>query len=118
MDFSQIPLKPMQQPEAIGWWPLAPGWWLLVLLILVTALLLWRGWRQRQRDPRRYALRELEDVRQRFDQDGDTQAALVACNALLKRSAMTLFARHQVASLSGQRWLQFLLDHSPGCDES
>ena len=118
MDFSEIPLKPMLQPEAIGWWPPAPGWWLLLVLVVVGALLLWRGLQRRRRDPRRHALQELEQIRQRFEAQGDARAALVDCNALLKRSALTLFRRQQVASLSGQRWLQFLLDNARGSDAS
>ena len=35
MDPEQIPLRDLHLPEAIGWWPLAPGWWLVIAIALV-----------------------------------------------------------------------------------
>ena len=35
MDPEQIPLRDLHLPEAIGWWPLAPGWWILIAIALV-----------------------------------------------------------------------------------
>ncbi|MGB0468881.1 MAG: DUF4381 domain-containing protein [Pontibacterium sp.] len=118
MDYAQIPLKPMQLPDAIGWWPLAPGWWLLLLLVfMLTGLLFW--WlRRRKADRRRFCLAEFEQIKHRFKQSQDETVLLTDCSALLKRSALTLFPREQVAALSGERWLTFLLENSKGCDES
>ncbi|MGH8222486.1 MAG: DUF4381 family protein, partial [Woeseiaceae bacterium] len=39
MDPQQIPLRDLHLPEAVGWWPPAPGWWLLIAL--AVAALLW-----------------------------------------------------------------------------
>ena len=33
MDPEQIPLRDLHLPEAIGWWPLAPGWWVVIALV-------------------------------------------------------------------------------------
>ena len=42
MQPTQLPLKDIHLPEAIGWWPPAIGWWLLAVLIpLSIALLYW-----------------------------------------------------------------------------
>ena len=30
MDPQQIPLRDLHLPDAISWWPLAPGWWLAI----------------------------------------------------------------------------------------
>ena len=30
MDPEQIPLRDLHLPEAIGLWPLAPGWWVTI----------------------------------------------------------------------------------------
>ena len=27
MDETALPLRDLHLPDAIGWWPLAPGWW-------------------------------------------------------------------------------------------
>ena len=122
MDYSQIPLHPMQLPEAIGWWPLAIGWWLLAVLVVLAVVLVVatavRWLRRRRKDPRRLCLAEFEKIKQRFEQNADKAELLVSCSSLLKRSALTLFPRQDVAALSGERWLEFLLAQSKGCDKS
>ena len=38
-------LRDIHLPETVGLWPLAPGWWLLIALIigaLVTGIIYWR----------------------------------------------------------------------------
>ncbi len=50
VDFSQLPLRDIHLPGSIGWWPPAPGWWLLaglLLAALVFAALITTGIRQR-----------------------------------------------------------------------
>ncbi len=108
MDFSQIPLKPMQLPEAVGLWPPAPGWWLLLLLTVALIVIAVRWWRRRQADPRRKCLAELDLVYTRYQQHQNPQTLLNECNTLLKQSAMTLFSRREVARLSGEAWFRFL----------
>ena len=119
MELQQLPLRPMQLPEAISWWPMAPGWWLLLVLFVVLFFVCVRavfGWvRRRRADPRRFALAELADIQQRYQQSEDKALLLTHCNQLLKRTALTLFPRQEVAALSGDDWLTFLLQHSRGC---
>lgn len=58
-------LRPQHLPDAISWWPPAPGWWLLTVIFIVALILLLRGLkrrRARQRLPR-LALAELDDLR-------------------------------------------------------
>lgn len=116
MDFSQIPLKPMQLPDAVGIWPPAPGWWLLLLLLVALAVTAACWWRRRKADPRRWCLAELDLVQNRYQQHQNAQTLLTDCNALLKQSAMTLFSRHEVAGLSGEAWFKFLQKTGPRCD--
>ena len=115
MNVESLPLRPMQLPEAVGWWPMAPGWWLLVLLSVAIVIALVRWLRRRLADPRRAALAELKSIQQRFQHDGDRRALINHCNQLLKRTALTLFPRQDVAALSGDEWLAFLLCSSRGC---
>lgn len=108
MDFNQIPLRDIHAPEAIGWWPLAPGWWVLMLLVLILLLLLAKVIRRKLKDPRRAALQELRSIEQNYSEHQNNQQLLIDCNSLLKRLALTLYPRAQVAPLSGKEWLDFL----------
>lgn len=96
-------LQDVVEPSPVGWWPPAPGWWILgtavllvVLVLVIRAVLHWRS-----NAYRRAALRELQ-------QAGDV--ASVA--AILKRTAMSAAGRPQVASLSGPAWIAWLRDTS------
>ena len=65
---NELELKDIHLPDTSLWWPPAPGWWVLlifvVLLAIVLPLLLKR---LRQRPMRQLALRELERIRQDFN---------------------------------------------------
>lgn len=116
MDFTQLPLRPMQQPEMIGWWPLAPGWWFLALLTLVLLTVI--GWLAYQwlkafrQNPKRWALQELKSIQLQYQEHQDKRLLAEQCNALLKRLALTLYPRHEVAALNGRAWTDFLLKQS------
>ena len=65
MNPNELPLRDLHLPEPIGWLPLAPVWWLLIVLgVAGVGWLLLRAWRARQYSaPRRFAIRELPHSR-------------------------------------------------------
>ncbi|MCB1949673.1 DUF4381 domain-containing protein [Nitrosomonas sp.] len=96
-------LRPLHMPPPVGWWPLAPGWWIVVLLIATGIILIYRY--RKQRAAQRVALRELKwlaDHRETVDRP------VARLNQLLKRYALVCWPAKEVAALSGQRWLEFL----------
>jgi hypothetical protein len=111
-DFTQLPLRDIHLPGAIGWWPPAPGWWLLLALGLV-ALALYGLYYFRARH-RRVALRTLGRVRLALEQGAEPVACLQNVSTLLRRFAMTTAARDaavaepDVAGLIGDGWLGYL----------
>jgi len=36
-----IAIRDIHLPDAISWWPLAPGWWGLLALIVIAIVLFW-----------------------------------------------------------------------------
>lgn len=110
MDESQLPLRDLHLPEPVGWWPLAPGWW-FVLLLIVAALgyLVWRVIRKRQQNaPRRFALRELSRYEAEYLEHRNPVILGKQLSALLRRGMLAYAPRDSVAGLTGEEWLQWL----------
>jgi hypothetical protein len=110
MDPEQIPLRDLHLPAEIGWWPLAPGWW--VLIAIAAALLGWYLWLQlnrwRANRARRVALKELAWLSQRYQQNGDVPRLARDLSELLRRGLLAYAPRSQVAGLTGDAWLVWL----------
>ncbi len=86
-------------PPEVSWWPLSPGWWVLMVIAVIALLVLvWRAWsRWKANAYRREALRELDRLE---------DSASVAI--LLRRTALAVTPRPEVAVLSGEAWLDWL----------
>lgn len=110
MDPEQLPLRDLHLPEAIGWWPLAPGWWLLIALAVVAMVVLFRRYlRTRARGAaRRHALLQLKELTAEFEQHRDAVAFSSALSALLRRTMLAYAPRQEVAGLTGDEWLAWL----------
>lgn len=94
----------------VPWWPPAPGWY-GVMLLLATAILSFaiRSFIHRQRNRyRREALAEFVHQEKFLGDPFRRAAALAALAELLKRVALTAFPREQVAALTGPAWFDFL----------
>ena len=103
-------LRDWHLPDPVSWWPPAPGWWLLILLVIgaVAAYRLWRSLRARALAPTRLALAELEGLRGRLGGELAPREFIAALSQLLRRLALVRYRREEVAGLSGRAWLAFL----------
>ena len=109
-------LRDSHAPDPIGWWPLAPGWIclavVLVIVIIVSILFLRRYYRNGC--AKRNALRLLSAYQQDYQNSHHGQSASACVSELLKRVALVYFPRATVASLQGDAWITFLKDTSKG----
>ncbi|MEM1189782.1 MAG: DUF4381 domain-containing protein [Pseudomonadota bacterium] len=100
-------LEPLRSPDAVSWWPPAPGWWvlaaLLLLLLAVLARWLWRFYRRGA--PLRSAKLELAQIRSDSTAPGERIARLTA---LQRRTAIRVAGRRACAGLTGTSWVSFL----------
>ena len=110
MDPEQIPIRDLHLPEAIGWWPLAPGWWLLIALAVIGLALLIRQYlRRRARGAaRRHALQQLKDLTAEYEEHRDAVRFSAALSELLRRTMLAYAPRQEVAGLTGDAWLAWL----------
>ncbi len=102
--FSEVvePPPASLEPATIG------AWLTLSLLVLLAAAgVAWLVLRYYRRRHRRVARRELESLARARRERADA-SVLEALPSVLKRCALASFSRETVASLSGERWRQFL----------
>ncbi|MDX1756643.1 MAG: DUF4381 domain-containing protein [Marinobacter sp.] len=105
-------LRDIHLPEPGGFWPPAPGWWALALIVmvLVTVLAIWLVRKHRRNRWIALALAELDALAEQQRRD---TAWFVRLNELLKRSARHRYPDRVPEALSGQSWIDFLLETSP-----
>lgn len=106
-------LRDIHAAAPVPWWPPAPGWWVLALLLLV--LLGWLGRRLlarlRVHQRRKQMLGWVEHLNANIDPRRDPQAYLSTLNRIFKLVAMRAFPNQQCAALNGQSWVNFLIEN-------
>lgn len=105
-------LQDIHLPEAASWWPLAPGWIVLIALLMIAIGFFGTRWvlAYRKNRYRRAALTELEQLASELNDEAHAAATLQATNALLKRVALRAYPREDVAALNGAAWARFLIE--------
>lgn len=107
IDYSQIPLRDIHLPDPIGWWPPAPGWWILLGIALVAlAFALVAHVRRRHQ---RAALKVLRRIGERLRLGEEPSRCLATVSTVMRRFAMSAASNPVlVAGLVGRPWLSYL----------
>lgn len=115
---AQTPMPPQAQqlleqmhgiiaPDPVGWWPPAPGWWILAILLIAAGVALVMTWRRRQRRNayKSVALTLLDDLHRCADEDLASET-----NRLLKRVALVAYPGEQtvINQAFGDAWISWL----------
>ncbi len=110
-DLSQ--LKDIHLPQEVSHWPIAYGWWLsLILLVLVICAIAYLFIQQRKKTQvKRAALFQLNKQFDEYKSHQNSQLFLQQNNELLKRFCMQKYPA--AINLSGKAWGQFLCTHAP-----
>jgi len=96
-------------PEAVSYWPPAPGWWLLIILSVILVIVgYWLYRRVVHPNIRKQALAELAKLNQQLEDNQYPNQFFIDVSILIRRIAITVFGRKQVAGLAGESWLKFL----------
>ncbi len=103
-------------PDAISYYPLAPGWKALGLIIAVYIVFQLRRWLKHwwRNRYRREALRQLARAEQQAEASKQPQDIVAVLPYYIKATALQAYPRQEVASLSGRDWLTFLDAHYSG----
>ena len=112
---SELPLRDIHLPDPVSWWPPAPGWWMLLALLVAIALL--SGFlhhRYRRNALQRAAQQALHKIGEDYRQSGDALLLAQQLSLLLRRVSLSCYPRQQVAGLTGRAWLSLLDRTLPG----
>jgi len=103
----ELPLRDIHLPEAITFWPLAIGWWLLAVLVPLSVYLSYKLYKRLTRKTALKALKKHFN-HLKINTELNEQEKLLALSSLMRRAAVSLYPRVETASLTGQLWLDFL----------
>ncbi|MCU7834824.1 MAG: DUF4381 domain-containing protein [gamma proteobacterium symbiont of Taylorina sp.] len=109
-------LADIHLPQAIGLWPIAPGWWILLALLLLLVILIILlskepKARKKQLSPKQLkslALKELSIIENSYKADAAAHQSIKQLSIFLRRFALSHYHREQVASLTDEQWLALL----------
>lgn len=102
-----LPLRDIHLPLPVGYLPLAPGWWYLLASFLIgIAVLIAVIRRYRKPTALKQALLEVEQLLEN-DELSHAQKSQ-ALSLILKKLAVTVTFREDVAGLSGDAWISWL----------
>jgi len=98
-----------------GWWPPAPGWWVLAVLMAAMLALALRYGYQRWRVVRRRGrlLAALEQIGKEVDPAVDPHEYLARMNKLFRVIALRAFPGTACVRLQGMEWVRFLQSLMP-----
>jgi len=102
-----LPLRDIHLPETVGMWPPAIGWWLLLIVLPLLFLVAWWLFKRIAKTTlTKEALKILDQIKN--DPNSDQKQKLQQLSSWLRRIAISLASRKELASLSGQDWLAYL----------
>lgn len=107
-----LALRDIHLPAPITWWPVAPGWYVLVIMLLmglvgIVYLLFFR----KQQRVKREAQCLLKTYMRSYQQGAAVEEVCAQVSELLRRVAIYYYPQtNSIASLQGEAWLDFLLE--------
>ena len=109
-------LADIHLPAEISYWPPAPGWWILTILLVGSIIYLIHRMVQLRnlRLVCQHALAELDNCYQRFARSEEPDLSSLRLryvnefNSVMRRVALVHFPQANVASLGGDTWVDFI----------
>lgn len=102
-------LKDIHLPEPISWWPPAPGWWFLTIIVMLAvgfgSFFLWQ--RIKKNRYRKEGLKKLDNIFLKVH-EMEKKVFLQEISKIMRRVAIQSYGREKVSSLTGGKWLKFL----------
>ncbi|MEZ9144095.1 DUF4381 domain-containing protein [Vibrio sp. 10N.286.52.C3] len=99
-----LDLSPVIAPDAPTWWPLAWGWWAVIItaIFLISLVFFILKRRKNNQQAKQEALSYFSNSQ---SQDGLSPSK---AQDIVRQAALSYFPREKIAGLSGDDWLKFL----------
>ncbi len=112
----QLQLRDIHMPDAPSIWPLAPGWWVLIVLGLLATYFLYKYWQKQHKKKQLIALmqQQLATIHDNYRVNKDKHKLAVAVSDLLKRFVRFVLKDSAATSLTGQQWIDYLNSKTDG----
>lgn len=112
IDPAEIPLRDIHLPEPISWWPLAPGWWILLASLIMIAVIAFLVWRFMSRRQLRRAERALTNIEQRYQSHRDDHQLARELSVWARQFAQLQAAGKASPNSSiGSDWVEYWQGH-------
>jgi len=111
MDKAQgLQLRDIHMPADPGFWPLAPGWWLLIILALIGVYLLLKKLKHMRHKKHLIGLlqKQLQQLREDYNKHNNKHTLAIQISDLLKRFVRHILDDSNATALSGEAWLNYL----------
>jgi len=104
-----LDLRDIHAAPPPAFWPPAPGWWLVAIIVIVALFVLsvWALRRYRQYRINKQIMLEVERLSHCYSKD-NVPVFITDISTLLRRVALRRYSQAEVASLTGPDWLRFL----------
>jgi uncharacterized protein YfaT (DUF1175 family) len=108
-------LHDIESLDPINWWPLAIGWWILIIIGVIMACALAGLAAHRLAFKRSWKNDTFQKLARLEENLSDATAAetVILLSEYLRRIALRRFSRKECAGLMGEAWLKWLAKHDP-----
>lgn len=114
-ELAELPLRDIHLPPEPSMWPLAPGWWLLILLSLVALFFSTKYiLKARKRQQLIENLQsEINNIHNAFQSHKSAHRLASDMSVFLKRFVRHVLKDHQASVLTGLSWVDYLSSLTP-----
>ena len=113
--FDPAKLADIYLPGAITFWPVAPGWWILLGILIFFLLVIIYLIKRKPAIPvptgkelKSQAMQELNSIKENYESLTNPHETVKKLSIFLRRYALSLYQRDNIASLTDEQWLTLL----------